>query len=113
MVTVLQSVPLKIGAQTYLVGNEPLLIALDHFEVLPMGFASKITGSLSLFLIADGYQLPERLASNQSGLTLKHCLFKLLAKMFATKIWGSSYPSFATWLDKSAAGRHANLGLNI
>lgn len=61
--------PPEIGAQTYLVGNEPLLIALDPFEVLPMGFASTLTGSLSLFLIADGYQLPERLASNQSGLT--------------------------------------------
>lgn len=69
MVTVLQSVPPEIGAQTYLVGNEPLSITLNPFEVLPTGFASTLTGSLGLFLIADGYQLPERLASNQSGLT--------------------------------------------
>lgn len=69
MVTALQSVPPEIGAQTYLIGNEPLLITLDPFEVLPMGFASTLTGSLSIFLIADGYQLPERISSNQSGLT--------------------------------------------
>ncbi len=68
-VTVLDSVPPVIPTQTYIIGNEPLLITFNPFGVLPQGYDSTLTGSLSLFLIADGVQLPERLETNQSGLT--------------------------------------------
>jgi len=36
---------------------------------LPLGFGSALTGSLSLYLVSDGTELPERLDIDQSGLT--------------------------------------------
>lgn len=67
--TVLGSVPPEISMQTYIIGNEPLIITFEPFKVLPLGFASTLSGSLAIYLLADGVELPDRITINQSGLT--------------------------------------------